>query len=154
AFNSAGGVSGGVNAAGTVHIFNSTVFGNDYGIGFLGGNVDTTNTMVVNNSGPVAGDCAGGGPTSNHSFDSDGSCGMDLGSHAPHLAPLAANGGSTLSLRPLPGSFAINHGTNTPCPTIDQRYASRPATAVDPCDIGSIEVDGTPPVVTPPANQT
>src|SRR5262249_54710083 len=82
------------------------------------------------------------------------SCGTDLGSHPAGLGGLSFNGGSTQSLAPTPGSFAINHGTNTPCPTIDQRYASRPATAADPRDIGAIEVDGTAPLGTPPANQT
>src|SRR5262245_60159330 len=103
AFNSFGNVSGGVNVAGTLHVFNSTIVQNDYGLGFLGGTADVTNTIVANNTASGLGDCALGAPSSSvKSFDTDGSSGLDLGSHNPQLGTLASNGGSTLSFAPNP----------------------------------------------------
>lgn len=54
----------------------------------------------------------------------------------PILAPLAANGGATLTHALLFGSPAINTGANAGCPTVDQRgYFRRD----DMCDIGAYE---------------
>jgi hypothetical protein len=55
----------------------------------------------------------------------------------PLLGPLASNGGSTLTMLPLPGSPAINAGTNAGCPAYDQRGVKRPQGGT--CDIGSVE---------------
>ena len=61
----------------------------------------------------------------------------DLSDTNPLLGPLADNGGATLTYALLVGSPAINAGTNTGCPAIDQRGMSRPLLRT--CDIGAYE---------------
>jgi hypothetical protein len=56
----------------------------------------------------------------------------------PLLAPLADNGGSTLTLALLPGSPAVDAGDDSVCPPTDQRGARRPEGFR--CDIGSFEL--------------
>jgi hypothetical protein len=56
------------------------------------------------------------------------------------LGPLQNNGGGTPTRVPGIGSAAIENGTNTGCPTIDQRGRPRPSGTN--CDIGAIEVRG------------
>ncbi len=52
------------------------------------------------------------------------------------LGPLADNGGPTFTRLPAPGSPAVNGGTNTLCPPLDQRGLPR----VGNCDAGSAEL--------------
>ena len=54
-----------------------------------------------------------------------------------NLAPLANNGGPTLTHAPLPGSTLIDNGLCLPGVTTDQRGASRPHGPA--CDIGAVE---------------
>lgn len=70
---------------------------------------------------------------------------------APLLGPLAHNGGSTLTVKPLAGSPSINRAAGIDCPIIDQRGYPRPGGGV--CDAGAVESDmtiGNPPPVVPP----
>jgi hypothetical protein len=75
---------------------------------------------------------------------------------SPGLGPLANNGGTTLTQALLPGSPAIDAGSNANCPSTDQRGQTRPqdgdgnGTAI--CDIGAFEKTGTstPPPGTAP----
>src|SRR6185503_3074357 len=82
--------------------------------------------------------------TFDFSLSTDNTCGFGVGSNvnAP-LGPLQINGGLggflTPTRLPMPGSAAINGGTNTGCPAADQRGAPRPAGAV--CDVGAVESD-------------
>jgi CSLREA domain-containing protein len=74
----------------------------------------------------------------------------------PLLGSLADNGGVTKTFLPQSDSPVIDAGTDTGCPTIDQRGITRPQGAR--CDIGAVEVvavavDTTPPTITVPANQ-
>jgi hypothetical protein len=148
-----------IDDAGDVHIFNSTIDHNDFGIFMDSGTAELTNTIVSHN---LHGDCpAFGGPVTSSvkSFDTDGSCGLDLPSADPDFGPLTTNaGGSTLSLEPSlgpPKSPAIDAGTNSPCPGADQNGSPRND---GHCDIGAVEAqqggggDTTPPVVTVPAD--
>jgi hypothetical protein len=75
------------------------------------------------------------------------SCNSPLIGADTRLGPLAntagsavGNGGATLTMAPLPGSPAINAGTNTHgvCPAFDQRGVMRPQGGI--CDIGAVEV--------------
>lgn len=58
----------------------------------------------------------------------------------PLLAPLADNGGPTLTHLPGAGSPAIDAGDNATCPSQDQRGYLRPLD--DICDIGAVDADG------------
>jgi hypothetical protein len=69
----------------------------------------------------------------------------------PKLGPLADNGGSTLTMRLLPGSPAIDAGNNASAPPTDQRGVPRPVGVA--CDIGAYEYN--PPIMAmPPPTQT
>lgn len=119
---------------------NVTITGND---GFNGGlaNFGTTiayNTIIADNSG---GDCGGGSDldsAGSNNLDSDGSCGPTAITAPPLLGPLQDNGGSTETHAPLPGSPAIDAGTNVGCPATDQRGVLRPQNFV--CDMGAVEL--------------
>jgi uncharacterized repeat protein (TIGR01451 family)/CSLREA domain-containing protein len=85
--------------------------------------------------------------SSGNNLESADTCGFNQASDqkntVPLLGPLQDNGGSTFTFALLPGSPAIDTGTNTFCPATDQRNAARPAdgdgngSAI--CDIGAYE---------------
>jgi hypothetical protein len=111
------------------------------------------------NAGPqsVAADVAGMFDSGGHNLISDGSGGVgfsngvngdQVGTRASpldaRLAPLADNGGPTVTHALLPGSPAIDAGDPAPpgssgsaCPAIDQRGVTRPQGSA--CDIGAYE---------------
>jgi uncharacterized repeat protein (TIGR01451 family) len=100
------------------------------------------NTLVADNSND---DCAGAAPTSlGHNLDTDGTCGLsafgDLSDVSALLAPLALNGGPTMTHALLAGSAAIDTGGSAGCPADDQRGVARPQGAA--CDIGAFERSG------------
>lgn len=76
---------------------------------------------------------------------STGNCGFsaagDKINTSPKLGPLANNGGPTQTMALLPGSPAIDAGTNSGCPATDQRGVHRPQGAA--CDIGAFEYQPT-----------
>ena len=159
--NHAGAAGGGILNAGTgtLTLTNSTVSGNHANNGggiWNGGDVTLVNTIVAGNSAPTNPDAQGGFTSQGHNLigDTQGSSGWvdsDLLDVDPLLGPLQNNGGTTETHALLPGSPAIDSGTNTGCPTTDQRGVARPndgdknGTAI--CDIGSFEVDTTAPKV-------
>jgi CSLREA domain-containing protein len=149
---------GGISNIGTANVINSTFWGNAAydRYGFNGGGVANggvltlTNTIIANS--PSGGDCAGSASGGHNLIQNTRfySCGMTNGVNCniigvdPLLGPLAlnGNGGSTLTLLPLPGSPAINAGDNAPypvggCPAFDQRGVARPQGSI--CDIGAVE---------------
>jgi CSLREA domain-containing protein len=138
--NSAVTNGGAIFTKNTVDITNSTIAGNDAlagagGIHFLGvGNASLKNTILANNAG---GNANGALISLGNNIDSDGSAllGDPLDSVDPILGPLADNGGTTRTHALLPGSPAINAGTATGAPTVDQRGIGRDATP----DIGAFE---------------
>src|SRR5262249_26060955 len=76
-----------------------------------------------------------------HNLSSDASCGFtnsgSLNNTDPKLAPLANNGGPTLTMALLPGSPAIDAGDTAAAPPIDQRGIARPVGPAS--DIGAFE---------------
>jgi CSLREA domain-containing protein len=86
-----------------------------------------------------------------YNLASDVSCPLaqpgDVQGTDPVLGPLANNGGPTSTHLPLAGSPAIDRGTPTECPPIDQRGLGRPANGGGGpvCDKGSVEVGAGPP---------
>ncbi len=110
-----------------------------------------TNVIIANSAS--GGDCINGvagsvdaGSANNLIEDSAHACGLINGTDGniigsdPNLGPLTDYGGpgkQVFSL--LAGSPAVDAGTNTGCPTTDQRGASRPVGTA--CDIGAYELD-------------
>jgi hypothetical protein len=148
------GLEFGMIDSGTASFFNSTVAFNNGGIDNVSGTLNLTNTIVAENG--ISGDCTGLASASDHSLDSDGSCGVGaLSSQNPKLnSSLLKNGGPTSTHILQVGSPAIDAGKEAACPATDQRGLARPDVASTACDIGATEYHSTPPSVTVPANIT
>lgn len=141
--NRATGAGGGINDAGgaTLNTYNVTIAGNTAAVGgglanvpFFGASWELRNTIVGNNTAAVA-------PDVSNAFGSQISQGFNLienpsgaapGSFLPsdqlgvdpNLGPLQDNGGPTFTMALLPGSPAIDRGSNSnllPGMTTDQR---------------------------------
>lgn len=141
--NYAGSGGGIFMFGGTAALTNVTLSGDSSssggGIFMFGGTATLTNTIVV--ISPIGVNCSAflglGGGSSN--LSSDNSCGFGAGRDNVNvmLAPLGNYGGPTLTHMLLPGSPAINFGTNTGCPATDQRGKPRPVNGI--CDVGAVE---------------
>jgi hypothetical protein len=152
------GRSFGILNNGKTAIFNSTIaFNKEVGLENSGEETALTNTIVAENKG---GDCLGTVTSSDHSLDSDGSCGVgnsngNLGKTNPLLSSsLANNGGSTPLHSVTAKSPAINAGDKSTCLSEDQRHAPRPGITGDACTIGADEYDNVAPSLTLPSNIT
>ena len=112
------------------------------------------NTLLAENTGAVAADCAGTLTSQGYNLVGKlaGACVLagasgDLLNRDAQLAGLRDNGGATLTHALLPGSPALDAGSPaTPgsgggaCPAADQRGLARPQTGR--CDIGAYELPG------------
>jgi hypothetical protein len=154
--NSAGNFGGGIGNDASAALSNCTLSGN---AAAMGGGIDANNgTLTVANT-IVAGNSASTGPDVNGTIasqgynlfgDPSGAAGLqtsDLRNLDPLLAPLGNYGGPTQTMALLPGSPAINAGSNglavdpsgNPLLT-DQRGLSRIVNG--PVDIGAFESRG------------
>jgi len=131
-----------IDADGGAAAFRFVTFANNGGvaIGGVSGSVTIENTIF----GPsLAKSCYD--PTNIISsvglnMDTDGTCGVTTVSpNILMLAPLAGNGGPTLTHALLEGSIAIDTVEGA-CPAIDQRGIQRPQGGG--CDIGAFEIEG------------
>jgi hypothetical protein len=129
------GLDEGLVDDGTAHLFNSTVAFNQVGGIENKGTLSLTNTIVAENLGS---DCEGKANVSDHSLDSDGSCGAGALSRVnPLLATgLDNNGGPTPTHALEAGSPAIGAGDESKCPAEDQRHLPR---AGGRCDLGAYQ---------------
>ena len=123
----------------------STGSGNTGGIEIAGGTLTLADTILANNAGDV-GQCANIGGTVNdggNNLQFPGSdCGAGIPATNPLLGPLAANGGPTRTMALLPGSPAVDAGSNGTCLATDQRGVARTDGDGDgtvTCDIGAYE---------------
>jgi hypothetical protein len=134
------GLSAGLVDDGAADLINSTVADNAVeGIDDSVGRLDLVNTIVAGNGSP---DCSAPAAASDHSLDSDGTCGVGALSHVDaDLGRLAANGGPTPTHALEAGSPAINAGDQAQCPTEDQRHYARDD---GHCDIGAYEAGAAP----------
>ena len=101
----------------------------------------------------AAGNCTG--PITPSSFgynvESENTCALiepsDLVNTDPLLAPLASNGGNSLTHLLNPGSPAIDSGDPSKCTALDQRGVTRPQGGG--CDRGAVEMDSSTPTLVP-----
>jgi hypothetical protein len=140
---------GGLVVLGTASLVNSTVALNSGGGIDNKGTLNLTNTIVAGNLG--SSDCTKHANTTDHSLDSDGSCGVEQSKVNPRLGPLAFNGGPTQTHALEAGSPAIDAGDKAACPAVDQRGFTRPDVAATACDVGAYESTA-PAVVTAAAS--
>ncbi len=151
--NNSASDSGAIETNVTLHLLNTTIVYNTAvddggGIGIGSGSVYITNTIVASNTGPNGPDIAGAvaGDLNNLLSNAAGTNISDgvngsIVSATPGLDALTAAGNGTM-VHPLQSSSpAVNAGTNTGCPTTDQRGVGRPLEGV--CDIGAYEGLGT-----------
>jgi hypothetical protein len=108
------------------------------------------NTIVAGGSATSGPDCNGTVTSAGHNLDDGHGCGFtaapagtDLITTNPDLGPLQNNGGSLPTMALLAGSPAIDAGSNTGCPALDERGVARPQGTA--CDIGAYE--SAPPVL-------
>ncbi|NEO16511.1 MULTISPECIES: choice-of-anchor Q domain-containing protein [unclassified Moorena] len=164
AFNEAGIDGGGIDIfSGTANIANSTIAFNEAGddgggINIFSGTANIASTIIANNQNDndIFGNVTSGG--NNLIGNGDGVTGFmssDLvGTSAnpidPLLGPLQNNGGPTETLALLPGSPAIDAGSNPNSLTTDQRGAGFDRVLGSSADIGAFEVQQVTPPVTPP----
>jgi hypothetical protein len=156
---------GGFDAHGTLRMYNDTISNNAATVGgggfsLLGGDGTMNNSIVADNTGStsygpefLAGtfNYVGSNFTANFSlikgnFKVDGTfTNSNAKLHEdPKLGPLAYNGGPTRTRALLPGSPAIDSGTNSICTPADQRQMPRPddgnGDGAYRCDMGAFEV--------------
>jgi hypothetical protein len=139
---------------GSASFFNATVAFNKNGGIENAGTLNLTNTIVAENTG--SGDCTKAATASDHSLDSNGSCGVGaLSKVNPLLQTSSLNDGGPTQIHSLkPGSPAIDAGDELLCPATDQRGFPRPDVPGTPCDIGADEYSATPPTIKVPPTIT
>ena len=139
--NTSAGNGGGIWTNQSINITNSTIASNLGGGGIHGqggpGDVVLKNTILDNNTGGNANKAL---TSLGNNIDSGNTAGLagtgDQTNTDPMLAALANNGGTTQTHALLGGSPAINTGTATGAPAVDQRGVTRDASV----DIGAYEV--------------
>ena len=142
--NSAGMGGAFFTGASTFHLTNLTIADNQ------GGGIMTSNSTLIFSNVLLSNNQGGNCTTDSNVFysdqvshgnnlDTDATCQLhmssDLNNVSAQIAPLADNGGATLSRALLVGSPAINHGNPATCSPFDQRWVLRDGI----CDIGAVE---------------
>jgi CSLREA domain-containing protein len=158
--SSASGAGGGIYNSGVLTLLNVTVSGNSVGgasgtggiYASSGGGFGLTtlgNTIVAENTDGNDADCGGTGAfdSMDHNIAGDGTCNLieahDQPSTDPDLGPLQPNGGPTQTMKPDPGSPAVDAAGDAICKARpvsrrDQRGIKRPQGSA--CDIGAVEL--------------
>jgi parallel beta-helix repeat protein len=146
--NSAIDGGGGLRNRGTATLTNCTVSGNSGGGLRASSRATLNNTIVAGNTSLSSGralDITGSVTGNNNLIGTGGSDGLVNGVNGnivgvanALLAPLGSYGGPTQTMALLPGSPAIDAGTSTGAPALDQRGQGR----VGAVDIGAFESQG------------
>jgi hypothetical protein len=144
-------------SGGTASVTHSTIAGNYEGI-WVGGQLTLRNSIVAKNNGlNNTGKDINGTITSSgynligKSAGGSGYVPSDILDVDPKLGPLANNGGPTLTMALLPGSPAIDSGTNQGAPEWDQRGPGFPRIVNATIDRGAFEVQATGAPIPPPS---
>jgi uncharacterized repeat protein (TIGR01451 family) len=155
--HNAAGDGGGIYFSATVpaQLTNDTITNNVVRATGDGGGINSpenasgiVNTIVANNSGGDCDTAAGSSVDQGNDIDSDSSCFPSSDGATgnfngdPKLGPLQDNGGPGPTQVPQSGSPALNAGSNTACPSDDERGVPRPQPAGGTCDIGAVEATG------------
>ncbi|MEM8858018.1 MAG: choice-of-anchor Q domain-containing protein, partial [Chloroflexota bacterium] len=137
-----------VNSA-TVYTNSASTTGGIFGFytNPTGGDTGLKNSIFAGNAG---GDCGGTVVNNGNNIVQDGSCNGLGDQNDPMLAPLADNGGPTLTHAPMVGSLAIDEGATGLA--MDQRGQARPIGVAD--DIGAFEFLPNHPVMVTSNNGT
>lgn len=163
---------GGIRSSGTITLTNMTLSGNSAGIGAglwnngtavltnvtlsqnsasnnggglarSAGTLTVGNSIIFGNSAPLGADCNGTINSAGNNLSTCGLSGSGDSSSNPQLQPLALNSGSSLNYAIGSSSPAIDAGSNSSCPTTDQRGNLRPIDGngdeTATCDIGAYE---------------
>lgn len=158
--NSAGTGGGIAVSSGAATLASATVAGNSASAGSGGGlltgpgaSIALKNSLVAENSGVSAADCAGALSSQGYNLVGEVASACQLSAAAgdqlntdPQIGPLRDNGGPTATRALLAGSPAIDAaspaqaGAPGACPGADQRGVARPQTGR--CDIGAFELTG------------
>jgi hypothetical protein len=138
--NYAGYEGGGLDLNGPVTILNSTFFNNlPNSVVHNGPDVVSVKNTII--AGAPTDNCEGAITSLGNNLEDQATCGFtdpnDLQNTNPGLGPLADNGGPTPTHALLPGSPAINGGSNDNCPAGDQQGIQR--SLLGNCDIGAYE---------------
>lgn len=150
--NSTSGTGGGLRNAGMANTTlnnvtlsnNSSIVAAGQSVSVVGGTLSAKNSLI---NGPNLGgsrtNCSGTISSNGYNIANDSSCGLnstgDLPNTNPRLGSLQSNGGGTLTHALLIGSPAIDSGSSSDCPAVDQRGVARPFGAE--CDRGAYEFD-------------
>ncbi|MBX3726784.1 MAG: right-handed parallel beta-helix repeat-containing protein [Xanthomonadales bacterium] len=139
-------VSGGLAAISHVTLVDN-IADSGAGLARIGGNFTTmANNILADNTtaGGSPANCANVTGSSGGNLSSDASClfnePTDLVNTDPELDALADNGGPTPTMRPRPGSPAIDGGVFGFCASRDQRDLTRPESPGGDCDRGAVEI--------------
>jgi hypothetical protein len=157
--NSVGEFGGGIMDNGSVTVTNSTIAANTAGtkgggIANITGTLTLASTIVGKNTAPTGSD-VNGTATADHSLVSNSAGANITGANNlvnvdPLLAPLANNGGPTMTHALLSGSPCLNSGSNSLGLNYDQRGIGFARVFGGQADIGAFEVQS----LTPPAKVT
>jgi VCBS repeat-containing protein len=153
--NSTAFSGGGIYNRRTLTVSNSTIFGNSAGVSGggiynLSGILTLNSSIVASNTASTGQDISGIVPSGDYNLIKDTAGIVSLpGTHNitgvdPMLGPLADNGGPTLTYALLPGSPAIDAGSNPDSLTTDQRGTGFARVVGTAADIGAFEVQPAP----------
>jgi hypothetical protein len=110
--------------------------------------ISLTNVIITNNLGDI---CMHAVNDNGNNLVQDDSCALthpsSLEGVTTSLAPLVNNGGLTKTMALPDGSIAIDRGSNSDCPWVDQRGIFRPIDGdldgIATCDVGAFEKQST-----------